>query len=126
MKLKQSQYGVTMVSLAFNLGLLAFVVFTALKLFPVYMEAFTVESSVESLETDKSREYNSPMQVRSGIIKRFAINNVSLVEVDDVVVVREDQLYIVDVDYDVRIPYIGNIDLVIKFENHAEVAVPAL
>jgi hypothetical protein len=121
MKLQKSQQGFTMLSLAFYLGLLAFVVFTTLKLFPVYMDAFTVESAVEGVTTDKNREYTSPMSVRTGILKRFEINNVRTLSHEDVVVTREDKMYIVDVDYEVRIPFIRNIDLVLSFENHAEV-----
>jgi hypothetical protein len=121
MKLQKSQQGFTMLSLAFYLGLLAFVVYTTLKLFPIYMEAFTVEASVEGLTTDKNKEYAGPMSVRSGVIKRLSINNVSTVSLDDIVVIREDKMYIVDVDYEVRIPFISNIDLVLSFENHAEV-----
>jgi hypothetical protein len=98
------------------------VVYTALKLFPVYMEAFTVESAVSSLETDKNEEFSGPSAVRSALIKRFSINNVTAVPMDDISVTREDQVYMVDVDYEVRIPFIKNINLIVSFENHAEVS----
>ena len=123
MKLQKSQKGVTMVSLAFYLGLLAFVIFTVLKLFPVYMDSFSVESSVKGLETDRSKEYRGAGSVRTALLKRFSINNLTVVNHEDVVVKRDDELYIVDVDYEVRIPYIKNIELVLTFKNHAEVDV---
>lgn len=121
MKLQRSQKGVTLVSIAFYLGLLVFVVMTALKLFPIYMESYTVESSIKGMETDKSREYMGVMSVRDAVLKRFSINNVSIVTKEDISVTRDENVYNVDVDYEVRIPYILNIDLVLEFTNHAEV-----
>lgn len=121
-KLKQSQQGVTLMSIAFYLGLLAFVVMTTLKLFPVYMESLTIESSVQGLEDDKNAEYMGVLSVRKALLKRFGINNVTIVTKDDISVVREDQTYLVDVNYEVRIPYMANIELVLTFENHGEVA----
>lgn len=120
MKLQHSQQGVTLFSIAFFLGLLAFVVLTTLKLFPVYMEAFTVESAVKGLEK-KGEEYMGVLAVRDSLMKNFGINNVTLVKQDDIRITREDQVYMVDVDYEVRIPYIKNISLVLTFQNHAEV-----
>jgi hypothetical protein len=120
MRLKQAQRGVTMISIAFYLGLLAFVVFTVLKLFPVYMESFTVASSVKALETS-GEEYTGASAVRESLRKKMSFNNVTAVEKDDISVTREDQTYMVDVNYEVRIPFIKNVNLILSFENHAEV-----
>jgi hypothetical protein len=121
MKLERSQKGFTLASLSFFLLLLGFVVYTALKLFPVYMEAFTVESSVASLETDKNQEFSGPSAVRQALSKRFQINNISTVSLDDISVTSEKGMLLVDVDYEVRIPYFRNINLLLTFTNHAEV-----
>ena len=61
--------------------------------------------------------------MRSAVLNRFSINNLTVVNHEDVVVKRDDELYIVDVNYEVRIPYIKNIELVLSFKNHAEVDV---
>ncbi len=121
MKLKQHQKGATLYSVAFYLLLLGFVVFVGLKLFPVYMESFAVKSSVEGLNADPDAQFNGAREVQGTLIKRFSFNNIESVTGEDIVVVRKDQTYIVDVDYEVRIPFISNIDLVISFKNHAEV-----
>ncbi len=122
MKLRHSQKGVTMASLAFFLLLLGFVVYTALKLFPVYMDAFTIESSVKGLETDR-QEFSGAMSVRQAVLKRFGMNNVVSASAEDIVVKRVNQMFEVDVDYEVRIPFFKNIDLLVSFENHAEIPI---
>ncbi len=121
MKLQRSQQGFTMVSLAFFLVLLGFAVFTALKLLPVYTDAFAVKASVESLETERNVEYAGVLAVRNALLKRLGVNNVTAVGVDDISVTREDDTYQVEVFYEVRVPYMFNIDLVLTFENSAEV-----
>lgn len=122
MKLQHSQRGVTLVSIAFYLGLLAFVVFTALKLFPVYMESFTITSSVEGLQAEGGAEaFVGAGAVKQAVVKRFGVNNISLVTGEDVIVVRDENIYTINVEYEVRIPFIKNIDLVLFFENNAEV-----
>jgi hypothetical protein len=125
MKLQHSQRGVTFATIAFYLALLGFVVFTVLKLFPVYMDAFAVEKSVTSLETDGA-SYTGALAVRSSLAKRIRMNNVSseVVGNDDISVIRENDVYMVEVIYEVRVPYMFNIDLISYFELTAEV--PAL
>lgn len=121
MKLEQSQRGATLTTIAFYLFLLGFSVFTALKLVPVYMESFTIRSVMEGMSVEKGREYTGSLKVREAVLKRFGINNITQVGADDVVVVREDDAYVITVDYEVRIPFISNIDFVLVFTNEAEV-----
>ncbi len=121
MKLQHRQKGFSLYSLSFYLGLLAFVVFTGLKLFPVYMESFSVESSVRSMEGDRGQAYTGALSVRSALAKRLRFNNVEEVTADDITVIRQDDMYIIDVDYEIRIPYIKNIELIVSFSHHGEV-----
>lgn len=115
------QQGITLYGFAFILLLIGFAVFTTLKLFPVYMENFAVRSSLKSMEEEHGQEYAGALAVRSTVSKRFGINNISQVTSDDISVTREGQIYYVDVDYEVKIPYISNISLLVSFTNHAEV-----
>ncbi len=115
------QKGMTIYGVAFILLLIGFVVFTTLKLFPVYMENFTISSSLESLESEPGKQFAGAMDIRHALMKRFGMNNVRQVTRDDISVTREGQIYYVDVDYDVRVPYIKNISLLVSFTNHVEV-----
>ena len=122
MKLKHSQKGVTLYSLFFYLALLAFAVFTTLKLFPVYAESLTVESTIKGIEEEVDTKYTSALNLRNTVLRRFSINNIKTVTQDDVTVQLNNYTYVVDVDYEVRVPYIKNIDLVLSFNYQAEVA----
>ena len=121
MKLQHAQQGFSFWSLSFYLFLLGFAVFNGLKLFPVYAESATIESAVRSLESDRLANYTSPMSVKSALFKRMSINNVTFVTHEDIAVIRENNNFVVDAEYEVRIPYFQNIDLLFSFEHHAVV-----
>ncbi len=122
MKTGKYQQGTTIYGVAFILLLIGFVAFTTLKLFPVYMENFTINSSVESLASEAGQQFSGPLEIRNSLMKRFGMNNVTQVKYDDISVIREGSFYYVDVDYEVRVPFIKNIDLLVSFTNHAEVS----
>lgn len=121
MRLQRSQRGISALSIAFYLVLLGLAVHTALKLIPIYIDGFAVESSVMGLESDKSHEFRGALDVRNAVIRRFGINNVTAVTKDDVAIIREDNRYLIEVDYEVRVPYMFNIDFVVSFNYQAEV-----
>ena len=121
MKLQHAQKGFSVYSLSFYLLLIGVVVFTGLKLFPPYMTSFSVESSVRALESDSGQTFNGVSSVKGSLFKKLRFNNVDTVTSDDVIVLRQDNVYVVDVDYEFRIPYFKNIDLIISFTHHAEV-----
>jgi len=121
MKLKHTQKGITLFSLAFFLMLLGFVVFVILKLFPVYMDDMSLKSSLESMAKDTTVEYSAAIDVRSTVIKNLGLNNITQVSLDDISVKRDGDIYNINIDYEVRVPFIKNIDLAISFTNHAEV-----
>lgn len=115
------QQGITLFGFLFILFLIGFTAFTTFKLFPVYMENFSIRSSLESTEQEQGVEYRGALAVRNAVFRRFSINNVTQVSKDDISIIRDGQVYLIDVDYEVRVPYISNISLLVSFKNHAEV-----
>ena len=122
MKQIKYQRGATLWSLMFGLGLLGLAVFTALKIVPVYLQDFSVATSVKGLEED-IEQYRGAMEVRSAVLRRFGINNVTQAGIDDISVTRDGQFYNAEVEYEVVIPYIGNISLLLHFDHKATVPV---
>ena len=74
------------------------------------------------MEGDKSREYLGAVAVRDTVLKRLDINNVNQVKKEDISISRDGGFYYIDIDYEVRIPFISNVSLLIDFKNHAEVS----
>lgn len=120
-KTSRYQRGEGIWGVVFILFLIGFVAFTSLKLAPVYIEDFSIASSIEGLETDKNAEYRGALSVRKAVLKRFGINNVKAVGKEDVVITRDGDMYHIDVEYEVLVPYIANVSLLLTFNHTASV-----
>lgn len=115
------QDGVTFGGLLIILVIIGFLALIAMRLFPVYMESFGVKSSLESVVKEVEKESHTPIEIREKILKRLDINDVDDVTKEDIVIKREGFFYSITIDYEVRVPFIKNIDFIVKFENHAQV-----
>ncbi|WP_303904961.1 DUF4845 domain-containing protein [Thiohalomonas denitrificans] len=116
------QQGITLISWIVILGVIAFLTMMVLKLFPIYIEHMAVNSSLESLASEG--EPMGPTEIRSKLVKRFNINDVKSVNRKNITIERGKGVYQVGIVYEVRTPFISNIDFVVSFDDHAEVRAP--
>jgi len=115
------QDGISMGGMMMVLALIGLAALVAIRLVPVYLESFSVQKSVMSVVEEAKHKPHTPLQMRDLMMKRLNINNVTVVGKDDIVIRRDGFFYKIVVDYEVRTPFIKNIDFVVKFENHGEV-----
>lgn len=100
------------------LGVLTVVVFVsvlAMRLVPVYIEYFNVRSSLHTLVDEKGMAKASVHKIKDRLLRQFTINNVRNVTRDAIKVAKEGKHKTVIVDYEVRLPMVANIDIVIHF-----------
>ena len=122
MKIIRKQQGVTMITIALGLVLLAFFVLIAVTLWPVYMENFSVNSHLDRLAQDQSAKSMTKVEIYKTLEKRFGIDDIKNVKREDIIVTGEPgQGYDVEVEYEVRKPFLGNIDLVIYFDKTVQI-----
>lgn len=118
MKFHKKQQGVTMITIVLGLLLLSFFVLIAVTLFPVYMENFNVSSHVSKLSQDANTKEMTRDEVKATLLRRFGIDDVKHVDRDDITISElEGGGYEIDVEYEVRKEFMGNVDLVIFFHN---------
>lgn len=122
MKLIKNQRGASLIGRLIVVALFVFFAMFVFKLFPSYMQNFTIRSTLEGLKEDGLQEVTAG-NIRQSIQRRFKINNVQDVTPDQVAISREADLYRVSVDYEVRVPFVFNVDLVARFSESAEVPV---
>ncbi|MCI0508432.1 MAG: DUF4845 domain-containing protein [Gammaproteobacteria bacterium] len=121
MKNYKKQHGVTMVTLAAGLALLAFFVLIAVKLAPVYIENFSISSHVKRIGTDSRSKEMTKEEIKKTLLKRFDIDDVKSVSREDITVTDIPGGYNIEVDYEVRRSLLGNVDVVVYFTETAEV-----
>lgn len=122
MKTIKKQQGVTMITVALGLVLLSFFVLIAVTVWPVYMENFNVSSHLQRMESDTRVKGMTKEEIRSTLIKRFGIDDVKNVTASDIIINGDPGGgYTIEVSYEVRKEFLGNVDLVIFFEESVEV-----
>jgi len=89
-----------------------------LKLFPVYMEHFNVTTSLESLSSETEIKSLKKGAIKELLQRRFSINDVKSVGKEHIVIEKTKTGMTIDIAYEVRKPLVGNIDLVIHFNDH--------
>lgn len=122
MQTLKSQRGMTAIGWLIVLGLIGFFVLLALRMIPSYLEFATVSSSLESLQNEPGMANKTPQDIRTMLDKRFDINAVNSITAKDVAVQNQGSSFLVGVDYEVRMPVLGNVDVVMTFAKEVEVA----
>ena len=112
----KQQVGMTFLSLLIVLAVVGFFAYIGIKLTPVYLQHFSVTSSLQSLAEEESQGL-AVGELRSRLLKRLEINSVTNVTEDDIKVRSEANSKTVTVQYEVQEPFYGNVSLLISFED---------
>jgi hypothetical protein len=121
MKSIDRQTGLTPISIILLLAIGAFFVLLALRLTPIYLENFKVSSHLEKLAHDPSSKTMSEDELINKLFKRFSIDDVEHVTQDNVTTELSDGDLMIYIDYEVRAPTFGNIDIVASFSEQAAI-----
>ena len=122
MKIIKKQQGVTMITIAMGLVLLAFFVTIAVTIWPVYIENFNVNSHLTRMAENPKAKGMTKVEILKTLQKRFGVDDVKSVSRQDITITGEPgQGYEIEVDYEVRKNLMGNVDLVIFFNKVVEI-----
>ncbi len=83
---------------------------------PVYMEYNTARTAITNVIDDRQSRMQSEREIREAIARRFRVNNVDTISANDLEIRKGGGEVTVVVQYEVRRSLIGNIDLVISFD----------
>ncbi len=117
---KKKMRGLTGLSFLLLLALIGFFALLAIKLFPIYLEHYNVTSSLKSLQSEAWEEPLSKKEIKSLLMRRFQINDIAHVGKEQIKVKSQNSGKLVSIAYEVRKPFIGNIDLVVSFSDSLE------
>ena len=115
MKTMNTQRGMTLTSFLAVLIVVGFFLYIGMKLFPMYQEYYAVRSAMKSLAKEPGVGSMEPARIQDLFFKRLYINYSENVKPQNVKIRRADNGWQIDVQYEVRRPLIGNLDVVGKF-----------
>ncbi|ABA58912.1 DUF4845 domain-containing protein [Nitrosococcus oceani] len=124
MHYRKQQGGMSFLGWILVLALLALVGLGIMRLFPLYMEYFSVKTSLESLVNQPDLHAMGKTNIRNALLRRLDINDVAHVSKENIEIIKTRRTVTVAVDYEVRTPFLGNIDLMAHFNPLIEVSSP--
>ncbi len=117
----RKQRGMTALGWILIILLGIFFALVGLKLFPIYRDSMYISSVLKDLSVEPEARSMSPSELTSTILKRLDINSVYNIQREDIFVEKNGDSKIVSIEYEVRTPLMGNIDLVVYFDKSVEV-----
>jgi uncharacterized membrane protein YhiD involved in acid resistance len=119
--LPQRQQGLTLLSIAFILALIAFFVLLILKIAPIYIDHSKVANALAALEKTTDIQTKSEQEVRQSLEKRLNMNYVYDVTQDDIKVIKRGNYLKVQAEYETVVKIFGNLSVLAEFNDIIEV-----
>ena len=119
-RFNNKESGLTGIGFVFVLLILGFFVALGLKLFPVYLEYYSVTTSLQSLKNEESSKLDQSQAIKSLLKKRLDMNDVTHVSNENIKIVKNVKSTTVTVEYEVRKSFMGNVDIVVSFSDSIE------
>ena len=118
--MKRMQHGMTLLSFVIVLGVVGFFAYIGMKLFPMYSEYYSVRQAIRGLQAEPGIANRDPGRIKDLFFRRLKISYSDNVKPDNVKLQRLESGvgWEMTVDYEVRKPLVGNLDVVGKF--HAD------
>ena len=124
-KTARQQQGFSKLAIMLFIAIGVFVLTVVVRVVPVYIEDFTLSSIIGSMEDSRPyREAETVGDVRELLRKRIQMENIDGVDADDIAMERDGDRLRLEFSYEVRSPFMGNIDTVIQFDHQHELRMP--
>ncbi|MDF2444777.1 MAG: hypothetical protein K0S46_13 [Moraxellaceae bacterium] len=112
--MRRLQSGISYLGVLALIGFIGMFIKVAATVGPAYYDNYTINKIIVSLFRDGRA--NSVNDFKRGLSDRFQINNIRDKNPDDFEYAFEGRQLTVTVDYEVRKPFMGNLDVVMHFK----------
>ena len=121
----RSQKGMSLLGWLVVLAIVAFLASTAFKIIPHYLDYYSIEKAIASVETDKAAEVRTVPEFYAYVNKALMINNIRDLKLEDALDVQlENNEFRAHLKYEKREPLVQNLDLVVNFDKEFRVRMP--
>lgn len=122
MKVRRKQGGLTLIGFLIVLSIVIFVAFMGMKIVPIYMEYYSVVSTMNGVASTRGAANLQPSAVRTRILDQLYVSYSSgNVKAQHIKLSRRNGVHL-RIAYEVRKPLIGNLDVVAKFDRSVQMA----
>ena len=117
------QRGLSALGLLIVLAIGGFFLTVATRVGPLFLDNSFVNAAMQSLENESIHTLTD-RQIRRKLSDYFMVNNVRDVNVKDLVIERKKTATVVHLDYERRVNFLANVDVVVAFENTYDSSAP--
>ena len=112
---KRKQSGITLVGFIIVMVVLGFFAYMGMVLGPAYSEYWGVVKAMNFVAGEATPNTADFEQLRKGLDRQFNVGYVNSITGKDAKLVREKTGNLLTIDYEVRKPFVYNVDFVVKF-----------
>lgn len=120
MQSRNKQQGLTFISWLLVLAMAGMFVLVGIKITPVYLEHFAVRKTLETLKNEPLINRKSLREIRTMLMRRMDMNSIYDLTKDEVIIKRAGGVTTITVAYEERRNIVGNLSLVMTFEDSIE------
>ena len=113
--MRNSQRGITLLGFIIVLAVVGLFAYVGMKLFPMYSEYYSVRQAMKGLSQEPGIATQDPARIQDLFFRRLYISYSENVKKEHVKLRRIDNGWQMDVNYEIRRPLVGNLDVVGKF-----------
>lgn len=117
MKLGQRQAGMSIPGILIVMIMVGFFVMCGIRMSPPYFEYLSVKGIISRIAGEHDAEKESLGSIRRKIANIFNTNQIYELQPEEVEVFRKKGKTYIDAGYEVRIPIMGRIDAVLRFDD---------
>ena len=125
LKTARQQQGLSMPAIMLFIVIGVFLLTVVVRVVPAYINDFMLNQIISQME--ESRPYQQAENVgdvRELLRKRVQMENIDGVDVREMKMERDENILTIGFSYEVRSPFMGNIDTVIQFNHQHELRMP--
>ncbi|MCP5278282.1 MAG: DUF4845 domain-containing protein [Thiobacillus sp.] len=116
----RKQLGMSLGGLIFLLLLLVFVVYTAARVVPAYMDYWSLKHVLENVLRPLTDERVTPVSIRNRFERELSLNNIKTVSVADLEIEPMENGFHLVAEYSVKEPFWREIHLCMDFKAEAQ------
>lgn len=120
MRSLKRQAGASFLQIIFIVAGIGFVATCTVKMAPIYLEAWTIKDIIEKgFENGDINGNMAPKEVRAAIGRYMTANRIESLSSRDLIIKRnrKEAKLTIDARYESRIELVGNVDVVLKFDD---------
>ena len=119
--MKHRQQGITAVGFVLIVAVAVIIGFAGLRLLPIYMEQMKIAQVLSDVQSELDGQAANPASITKSLKKRLDVESVSAVKSQDFDITKTEYGYELGIFYEDRASYLGNLYLVVEFDNSVEI-----